>query len=203
MLPTLESFWTGPDETDRRLTAAEEYEQAKDALEANAAETHRRICAVASAFEGATAIVLPGRYSSGWRPQAVNDATANSGKASNHMKAWAGDVADLPDGQFAWWCFVNAHVLEQHQVWMEHPAGTVLRAYAKAREQKREPTPWCHLQIMPPASHNRIYFPDTASLDEWEAYLKDGGAAGASFEAWSAHQPQEKKTLHLRRGRGQ
>lgn len=201
MLPSLESYWTGPDETDRRLAYAEEFEPQKDILESNAAETHRRICAVVAAFEGATAIVLPGRYSSGWRPQSVNDATTNSGKLSNHMKALAGDVADLPNGQFTWWCFANPHVLEIHQLWLEHPVATVLRAYAKAREQKRAPTPWCHGQTTPPTSHNRIFFPDTTSVTEWDAFLKLGGVPGLGYEAWvKLVHPSEEKP-RSRRGR--
>ena len=68
MIPTLESYWHGPDTEDRRIAYAEEYEPQKDVLGPAAAETHRRIVAVASAFESATALELLGKYSSGWRP---------------------------------------------------------------------------------------------------------------------------------------
>lgn len=147
MHPTLESFWCGSDKEDRRKTYIKEYKSRQEELEINAAETHRRICAVVTVFEAETGISLPGYYSSGWRPAAVNEATSNAGKKSTHLDANAGDTTDTPDGDFTWWCMRNRHVLETHGLWMEHGVATVLLA---------KNTPWCHLQRVPPKSHQRL-----------------------------------------------
>lgn len=166
MIPSSDSFWRGSDKADRREKYSTEYEARADLLEANGADTRRRIDAAVLAFEGDTGLSLPGIYSSGWRPSAVNDATANAGKLSTHKDADAGDVKDLPEGEFAWWCFAHQHVLEQLGLWMEHPVATVLLA---------KETPWCHLQRLAPNSHARIYFPTTASAEAWSKYVEAGG----------------------------
>jgi len=80
---------------------------------------------------------------SGWRPLAVNDATANSGKQSRHITAEAVDIAD-PDRQLAAWCLDNLDVLDELGLWMEDPRWT--------------PT-WVHVQTQPPKSEKRVYVP--------------------------------------------
>lgn len=176
-------FWNGPDELDRRVKYAKAF---LPEYQANGDDTQRRIGAVETAFRAETQIELPPGYASGWRPAAVNDATANAGKLSNHLVANAGDKRDNVDGAFAWWCMRNTHVLESQGVWLEHPSATVLRAWKLAIAERRDPTPWCHLQRTPPSSHARVYFPDARSGAEWEAFLAAGGVAGMSFEAYKA-----------------
>jgi len=83
---------------------------------------------------------------SGWRPQSVNDATANAGKNSNHLTANAADIGD-PDRAFAQWCVNHPDVLAECGLWMEDPRWT--------------PT-WVHLQRVPPKSGKRIYIPSNA-----------------------------------------
>lgn len=176
-------YWNGPDAEDRRVKFAKQF---RPEYQANGDDVQRRIAAVEVAFRSDTGIDLPPGYASGWRPAAVNEATANAGKASTHLAAQAGDKRDSPNGDFAWWCMRHVSVLEAHGLWMEHPAGTVLRSWRVAREQGREPTPWCHLQSVPPRSHNRVYFPDSKSPGEWDAFKAAGGEAGMTYAAWQA-----------------
>lgn len=174
-------YWNGPDEVDRRTKYAKSF---NPQYQSNGDEVQRRIDAVVTAFRSETQIELPDGYASGWRPQAVNERTANAGKLSTHLTALAGDKRDVVDGDFAWWCLRNQHVLEIHGVWMEHPVATVVRAWKAAKEQGRDPTPWCHLQAVPPASHNRVYWPDSRASGEWQAFLDAGGREGMHYEDW-------------------
>lgn len=174
-------YWNGPDEADRRIKYAKQF---KPEYQINGDEVQRRVEPVLVAFVAETQIELPLGWASGWRPPAINEATSNAGKLSNHLLANAGDKRDNPDGAFAWWCFRNPHVLETHKLWMEHPAATVIRSWKTALEQKRTPTPWCHLQTLPPNSGLRCYWPDGKAAGEWEAFLKIGGQPNMTYEAW-------------------
>lgn len=176
-------YWHGPDEEDRRIKYAKSF---KPEYQENGDDTQRRIGAVVIAFEADTSIKLPEGYSSGWRPDAVNEITSNAGKKSNHLTADGGDKRDNVDGAFAWWCYRNKGVLEQHGLWMEHPVATVVRAWETAKKQERDPTPWCHLQRVPPGSGARIYYPDTRSVQEWNALIAAGGSDNMSHAAWLA-----------------
>lgn len=176
-------YWNGPDEEDRR----EKYKEAfLPEYQGNGDAVQQKIAAVVTAFRAETGIELPEGYSSGWRSPTVNESTANAGKKSTHLQAKAGDKRDTPNGDFAWWCVRNPHVLEQHGLWMEHPVATVLRAFSVANEQKREATPWCHLQVEAPGSGLRIYFPDSKAKPEWDAFLAAGGQPGTSYTDWKA-----------------
>lgn len=176
-------YWNGPDAEDRRVKFAKQF---KPEYQANGDDVQRRIAAVMVAFRAETGIDLPPGYASGWRPAAVNEATANAGKASTHLVAQAGDKRDDPDGAFAWWCLNHQSVLEAHGVWMEHPVATVVRSWKVAGKQGREPTPWCHLQSVPPRSHSRVYFPDVRSSGEWDEFASAGSKAGMTYAAWRA-----------------
>lgn len=180
-------YWSGPDEQDRRERYAEEF---TSEYQANGDDVQRRIAAVEIAYLAAGGTPLPPGYASGWRPRAVNETTANAGRASTHITAQAGDRRDTPDGEFAWWCLRNRWVLEQHQLYQEHPVATVIRAWRTARTANRTPTPWCHLQSVPPGSHNRVYFPDLRAPAEWDAFLAAGGQEGAGYDAWTVLQAQ-------------
>lgn len=162
----LKGYWFGSDTTDRRIKYKAEYEEKKVELEKNAEETQRRIDSLLAFFEADTGIKLE-KYSSGWRPSTVNEATSNAAKASTHMLALAGDVMDTLDGHFAWWCFHHQELMQTHALWMEHPAGTVLD----------HPTPWCHLQTVPPKSGTRVYHPNSESVVKWTAFLAAGKKA--------------------------
>ncbi len=172
------SFWNGPDAQDRRAKYTKDWEPE---YQQNGDDVQRRIAAVVSAFQSDTQIELPSGYASGWRPASVNEATANAGKLSAHLTAQAGDRRDTPDGDFAWWCARNIGVLEQHGLYMEHPVATVIRAWRTAQQQEREPTPWCHLTTRPPASHSRVYWPDSKAPGEFQA---SGYTPGMSYAAW-------------------
>lgn len=180
------SYWNGPDEEDRRVKYAKAF---RPEFQAAGDEVQRRIGAIEIAFRAETGIVLPDGYASGWRPAAVNEATSNAGKLSTHLRAAAGDKRDNVDGAFAWWCFRNVWVLERHQVWIEHPVATVVRAWLTALAQGRAPTPWLHGQGEPPKSHSRIYWPDAKSIAEWDEFMVLPGAVpGMTHAAWLALQ---------------
>ncbi len=80
---------------------------------------------------------------SGWRPAAINGSTPGAAKASKHMDCLAVDLED-DDGNLDDWCMNNLDVLEELGLWMEHPSCT---------------KNWTHLQIKPPRSGNRVFFP--------------------------------------------
>lgn len=180
-------YWYGPDDEDRRVKYATSF---SSMYQANGDDVQRRIEAVVTAFRGETGIELPSGYASGWRSPAVNEATANAGKASTHLSAQAGDKRDTVDGSFAWWCLRTPHVLEIHGVWQEHPIATVVRSWVKALAQGLNPTPWCHLQSVPPRSGNRIYWPDGSAFSEWQRFEAEGGNAGMTYKAWQTTQIQ-------------
>jgi hypothetical protein len=144
------------------------------------------ITALLAPVRSETGIELPEGYASGWRPAAVNESTANAGKASAHLTAEAGDKRDTPNGDFAWWCSRHEALLAQHGLYMEHPVATVVRAWHTAAMGRREPTPWCHLSTRAPASHNRVYWPDGKALAEWDAFQDASGKAGMPYGAWLA-----------------
>lgn len=80
---------------------------------------------------------------SGWRPPEVNQATPNAAPKSKHMTCEACDLDD-PEGDLDEWCFANQEILQEIGLWLEHPASTKT---------------WTHVQIVPPKSGNRVFFP--------------------------------------------
>ncbi len=81
--------------------------------------------------------------SSGWRPANVNKNVPNAAPKSKHLTAQACDIYD-PEGVLDDWCLANLDRLTAVEVWLEHPAATKT---------------WCHLQIIPPRSGNRCFYP--------------------------------------------
>ena len=81
---------------------------------------------------------------SGWRPQAVNDATSNAALTSRHLSAQAVDLPD-PDRALADWVVDNQDVLVELDLYIEHPGWT--------------PT-WLHVQTAAPRSGRRIFIPN-------------------------------------------
>ena len=101
---------------------------------------------------------------SGWRPAAVNDATANAAKSSRHLTGEAIDLRDSGTRDLARWCLRNEDALEEIGLWMEDPQWTHIPPGQ----------PWVHLQIVPPGSRRRVYVPSTkpapaAKLPEQQA----------------------------------
>ena len=83
------------------------------------------------------------KLTSGWRPLAVNEATANSAKKSNHILGLAVDLADPQNNLFK--AFMRKENLEKAKelgIYFENPLHTKT---------------WVHLQIVPPKSGNRVF----------------------------------------------
>ena len=80
---------------------------------------------------------------SGWRPQAINASVPNAAKKSKHTTCQACDLND-DDGSLDAWCMANLKHLERIGLWLEHPDSTPR---------------WCHVQIIPPGSGNRVFRP--------------------------------------------
>lgn len=80
---------------------------------------------------------------SGWRPPTVNAATPGASKTSLHMSCQAIDLYD-PSGFIDEYLFHNQLILKDLGLWLEHPDST---------------PKWCHVQILPPRSGNRVFKP--------------------------------------------
>lgn len=84
---------------------------------------------------------------SGWRPQSVNDRTANASATSLHLKGMGVDLREAPGRALARYCLRNLDLLAHLELWMEDPRWT--------------PT-WVHLQTRPPGSGDRVFIPSNA-----------------------------------------
>lgn len=93
--------------------------------------------------------VTGNHIASGWRPPQINDATANAAAHSRHLTGEAIDLRDNGTRDLARWCLNNLDALEEIGLWMEDPQWTHIPPGQ----------PWVHLQIVPPASHRRVYCP--------------------------------------------
>jgi hypothetical protein len=80
---------------------------------------------------------------SGWRPAATNAVIPNAAVKSKHMTGQAVDIVD-DEGELDQWCLDNPETLEQIGLWQEHPSAT---------------KGWCHVQIVPPKSGRRVFYP--------------------------------------------
>ncbi len=132
---TLTGYWMGRD-SKYRAECTEE-------IQTNADETVRRVNLLLTLAEKDG--IVRSMVSSGWRPPAVNDGTANAAKRSSHLLALAVDVQDL-NRELAQWCVNNKSLLVDCQLWMEDPRWT--------------PT-WVHLQTVPPNSGKLVYIPSS------------------------------------------
>lgn len=188
-------YWNGPDLVDRRVKYAADF---RPEYQANGDNLQARFRAAISYVVGQHGLVLPEEeWASGWRPPGVNEVTANAAKKSTHLTAEGGDRKDTVDGSLAWGLMKDPHPLEVHGLYMEHPVATVVRSWERAFRQYPEPgkvgvpTPWCHAQMRPLSV--RVFFPDTASVAEWDAFLKIGGYVGISFADWCVLRRQGQK----------
>lgn len=132
---TLADYWMGRD--------AAYPDQLSDDIRAAASETVARANLLLSAYRSMTKDDEVRRVNSGWRPASVNAATPNAAPRSKHMSAQAIDIAD-PEGDLDEWCMDNQEVLQSIGLWQEHPGAT---------------KGWCHVQIVPPKSGKRVFFP--------------------------------------------
>ena len=80
---------------------------------------------------------------SGWRPAAANKAIPGAAAKSKHMTGQAVDIVD-DEGELDDWCLDNPQRLERIGLWQEHPSFT---------------KGWCHVQIVPPKSGKRVFYP--------------------------------------------
>lgn len=126
---TFEQFWRGRDVTHAR--------DLTQRIRDNAAVTMARAIMLLEAAGVSTTI------SSGWRPPAINAGVKGAAAKSKHMTGEAIDLAD-PKGDLGRWCLENLATLERLGLWLEHPSKT--------------PT-WVHLQIVPPGSGRRVFYP--------------------------------------------
>lgn len=108
----------------------------------NAEKMVERTNVLLTRYMAETGADLP-RINSGWRPPTVNALVQGAAKKSKHMTCEAIDLDD-DDGLLDDWCMENLAVLEEIGLWMEHPAAT---------------KGWCHLQIVPPRSGRRVFYP--------------------------------------------
>lgn len=106
-------------------------------VETQAQETVRRANSLLTAFGEERTV------NSGWRPPAINASTPGAALFSRHMTGQAIDIAD-PEGDLDEWCLKHQDVLAHIGLWQEHPAST---------------KGWCHVQIVPPKSGNRVFYP--------------------------------------------
>lgn len=90
--------------------------------------------------------------SSGYRPPAVNERTANAAKRSTHLTGEGIDIQDNVNQDLARWCLRNLDVLERLGLHMEDPRWT----YSHRGDH------WVHLQSRPPRSGRRVFVPSAA-----------------------------------------
>jgi hypothetical protein len=101
--------------------------------------------------------------SSGWRPPAVNAATANAAKLSTHLAAEACDIADDNLRSLAVWCIRSLVVLERLGLYLEDPRWT-----------KGQYTNWVHVQKRAPGSGRRVFVPSSAKAADPGFYVRHG-----------------------------
>ncbi len=138
---TTEQYWK-----DRREKYSDDF---TPTIEANGIETIRR---VNNLLAMADKEGIPyGEVASGWRPQAVNDATSNAASHSTHISALACDVRDTLARELAYWVARNLNKLVLCELWCEDFRWTGGEGI----------TPWVHFQTVPPASDHRVYIPSS------------------------------------------
>lgn len=92
-----------------------------------------------------------GGVASGWRPQAVNDATSNAAGHSTHIPALACDIQDTTARTLAHWLSRNQAKLVLCELWCEDFRWTGGEGHMN----------WIHVQCVPPASDKRVYIPSS------------------------------------------
>lgn len=134
----LSQFYMGRDKTHAHILGSD--------LRANASRTVEAANKLLTLAKGAGVQLKPGQWGmvrSGWRPPDINAGTKGASKTSLHMQCLAVDLEDV-DRSLARWCFANQNVLRDLALWLEHPDAT---------------PSWCHVQLKPPGSGNRVFRP--------------------------------------------
>lgn len=121
-----------------------------DAMRRSAEQTVKRVNSFLdmAAACGVTLDINPSTgtlVSSGWRPLAVNKSIPAAAPKSKHMSCEACDIYD-PDGDLDDWAMGSdgQAALMKCGLWLEHPSAT---------------KGWSHLQILPPRSGKRVFYP--------------------------------------------
>lgn len=142
MLITLADYWMG---RDRQYSLALDTATRKNAETTVALANQLLERARAAGVSIDIHPVNKSPVSSGWRPPAVNAATAGAAVNSKHMTGRAIDVYD-PDGDLDEWLIGTAGqaALKDIGLWMEHPSAT---------------KGWSHVQTVPPGSGRRVFYP--------------------------------------------
>lgn len=114
-------------------------------IEANAVITVNRVNELLAAFYESNPNEAERTVNSGWRPPEVNATVRGSAQHSRHMTGEACDLSD-DDEQLDYWLLQpdGQDALKRIALWMEHPSATPR---------------WAHVQIVPPASGNRVFLP--------------------------------------------
>ena len=114
-----------------------------DEIRSNAAETVARANLLLSSYRMLTKDEEIRKVNSGWRPALINAATPNAAPRSKHMLGLAIDISD-PEGDLDEWCMDNPDILQTIGLWLEHPSCS---------------KGWTHVQIVPPKSGKRVFYP--------------------------------------------
>ena len=143
---TIDDYWMPHDQ--RAVKHAAEID---DGIRANAAETVRRLNllldeAVAAGVVLERSPITKTYLSSGWRNKHKNATTKGAAVKSKHMTGQAGDIYDPNDGDLDNWLMTpeGQAALARIGLWLEHPAAT---------------KGWAHVQIVPPGSGRRTFYP--------------------------------------------
>jgi Peptidase M15 len=143
---SLEQFFMGRDKTYAHILGSD--------LRANASRTVEAANKLLTLAKGAGVQLKPGQWGmvrSGWRPPAINASTQGASKTSYHMQCLAVDLEDV-DRSLGKWCKANAQtVLKDLALWLEDPDFTPPKGDTRRA--------WCHVQLKPPGSGNRVFRP--------------------------------------------
>jgi len=133
---TLADFYKGRDVTYAAELTPE--------IRANAAITVDRVNQLLAAFYASQPDGSYRTVNSGWRPPEINASTVGAAKFSRHMTGQACDLSD-DDERLDSWCLGEGRAsLVRIGLWQESPQSTPR---------------WCHVQIVAPASGNRVFIP--------------------------------------------
>lgn len=153
---TTEQFWMGRDK---------QYpEEFTDTIRANGEETIRKVNNLLAMADKEN--IPYGGVASGWRPQKVNDATANSAGHSTHISALACDIRDTTSRSLAYWLVRNQNRLVLCELWCEDFRWTGGKGIR----------PWVHFQTVPPMSNNRVYIPSSKPATDPDFFTGDKNA---------------------------
>ncbi|MCA3072163.1 MAG: hypothetical protein IOD11_17210 [Rhodocyclaceae bacterium] len=138
---TLNDYYMGRDRTHGHLLGSDLRANAARTVEsANALLVLAKTAGVSLEANPRTGSIV----SSGWRPPDINGATPGAALRSLHMQCLAVDLFD-PDGDLDDWLLANNDtVLRDMALWLEHPAAT---------------KGWAHVQLRPPRSGRRVFYP--------------------------------------------